>query len=237
MVLVKQTIVKGISMDFKQYDDRIARIMSKMEALKEREFYITCGDWPCVWEAPVPENKVASFEKKKGIRLPEDYRRFITTVAGSGSQPFYGLEMYNDNEYDVEQPFPYTLDNPVYFLYMTEEEMDAFYDEDVKIAADNGLLTLCTEGCGMDSVLVVNSEDPATYGTVWYLDLANDVGIIPMYDPKTKKPFHFLDWLEYWVDRTAELDNDKYFGFSETVKLPEMPDNPDIMGRKMGWIK
>ncbi len=115
--------------------------------------------------------------------------------------------------------------------------MDAFYDEDVKFAADNGLLTLCTEGCGMDSVLVVNSEDPATYGTVWYLDLANDVGIIPMYDPKTKKPFHFLDWLEYWVDRTAELDNDKYFGFSETVKLPEMPDNPDIMGRKMGWIK
>ena len=60
MVLVKQTIVKGISMDFKQYDDRIARIMSKMEALKEREFYITCGDWPCVWEAPVPENKVLS---------------------------------------------------------------------------------------------------------------------------------------------------------------------------------
>lgn len=64
-------------MDFKQYDDRIARIMSKMEALKEREFYITCGDWPCVWEAPVPENKVASFEKKKGIRLPEDYRRLL----------------------------------------------------------------------------------------------------------------------------------------------------------------
>ena len=57
--------------------------------------------------------------------------------------------------------------------------MDAFYDEDVKFAADNGLLTLCTEGCGMDSVLVVNSEDPATYGTVWYLDLANEVGIIP----------------------------------------------------------
>ena len=78
--------------------------------------------------------------------------------------------------------------------------MDAFYDEDVKFAADNGLLTLCTEGCGMDSVLVVNSEDPATYGTVWYLDLANEVGIIPMYDPKTKKPFHFLDWLEYWVE-------------------------------------
>ena len=43
MVLVKQTIVKGISMDFKQYDDRIARIMAKMEALKEREFYITCN--------------------------------------------------------------------------------------------------------------------------------------------------------------------------------------------------
>ena len=140
--------------------------------------------------------------------------------------------------FSSRDPFPYTLDHTLYFLYMTEEEMDLFYNEDEDDNTfDHGLLPLCTEGCGMDSVLVVNSEDPDTYGTVWYYDLANDCGIIPMYDQKTGKPFHFLDWLEYWADRTAELDDSEYFGFSETVKLPPMPDNPDIMGRKMGWIK
>lgn len=220
-----------------QYDKRIARIMAKIEEIKDRKFSFSCGEWPPVWKPPVSEEKVAAFEAEKGIRLPGDYRRFITTVAASGSQPFYGLLSFQKRENMAEHPFPYTLDHILYFLYMTEEEMDQFYDEDAPFTADHGLLPLCTEGDGMDSVLVVNSDDPDTYGTVWYFDLANDCGIIPMRDKDTGKPFHFLDWLEYWVDRTAALGSDEYFSFSETVTLPEVPDNPDIMGRKMGWIE
>lgn len=220
-----------------QYDRRIARIMEKIEKIKDRKFSFSCGIWPPVWESPVSEEEVSAFEAEKGIRLPGDYRRFITTIAGSGSQPFYGLLSFRKRENMVEHPFPYTLDHSLYFLYMTEEEMDRFYDDDTPFTADHGLLALCTEGDGMDSVLVVNSEDPDTYGTVWYYDLANDCGIIPMRDKETGKPFYFLDWLEYWVDRTAGLDSDEYFGFAETVSLPEVPDNPDIMGRKMGWIE
>ena len=88
----------------------------------------------------------------------------------------------------------------------------------------------------MDSILVVNSSDPAVYGTVWYFDFANDFGTAPMRDKQTGRPFHFLDWLEYWADRTAGLDDDAYYSFAETIQLPPPPDNPDIMGRKMGWI-
>ena len=126
---------------------------------------------------------------------------------------------------------------PVWEPPLTEQEMDYFWDEDTPFTANQGLLTLCHEGDGMYSVLVVNSEDADTYGTVWYYDLANDFGIVPMYDRETGKPFHFLDWLEYWVDRTMSLDQDGYFGYVETVRLPEPPDRPDIMGRKMGWIE
>ena len=225
-----------------QYDERIARIMAKIEAMKDKTFSITCGQWPPVWDAPFSEEEVTAFETEKGIQLPADYRRFITTVAASGSQPFYGLLSLQKQEGVPEQPFPYTLDHILYFLYMTEEEMDAFYgdedeDEDSPFADDYGLIALCTEGCGMDSVLVVNSKDPDTYGTVWFYDFANDCGMIPMRDKETGKPFHFLDWLEYWADRTAGLKNDEYFSFSETIQLPKAPDNPDIMGRKMGWIE
>ncbi len=42
--------------------------------------------------------------------------------------------------------------------------MDQFYDEDAPFTADNGLVALCTEGDGMDSVLVVNSPDPDIMG-------------------------------------------------------------------------
>ncbi len=45
---------------------------------------------------------------------------------------------------------------------MTEEEMDYFWDEDTPFTANHGLLTLCHEGDGMYSVLVVNSEDADT---------------------------------------------------------------------------
>ena len=83
----------------------------------------------------------------------------------------------------------------------------------------------------MDSVLVVNSQDPDTYGTVWYYDLANDCGILPMVDKNTGKPFHFLDWLEYWADRTAGLESKEYFSFSETIQLPKAPNHSYIMGR------
>lgn len=220
-----------------QYDERIARIMSKIEALRDREPAFSCGKWPPEWKPPISEKEVAAFEAEKGIRLPEDYRRFITTIAAAGSQPFYGLLPLRQEESAAEQPFPYTLKHILYFLYMTEEEMDQFYDDDTPFTADNGLIALCTEGDGMDSVLVVNSQDPDTYGTVWYYDLANDCGIIPMGDKDTGKPFHFLDWLEYWADRTAGLKNNEYFSFSETVLLPGAPDDPNIMGRTMGWIE
>ena len=58
---------------------------------------------------------------------------FITTIAGAGSQPFYGLLPLRQKESTVEQPFPYTPDHILYFLHMTEEEMDQFYDEDTPI--------------------------------------------------------------------------------------------------------
>lgn len=215
------------------YDERIARIMAKIEALKEKEFSITCGDWPPTWEPPFSEEEVAAFETEKGIRLPADYRRFITTVAGAGSQPFYGLLPFRQEEGAPERPFPFTLEHILYFLHMTEEELDALEgddeDDEDGSSLDQGLVALCTEGCGMDSVLVVNSEDPDTYGTVWFFDVANDFGAAPMRDKATGRPFHFLDWLEYWADRTAGLNEDDYFSFSETVQLPEPPDSLDIM--------
>ena len=222
---------------YDQYDARIARIMSKIEKLQGESGYKHRRNWEAVWEPAVTEDEIAVFEAEKNIRLPDDYRRFITSYASAGKQPFGRLYPFRQEKSVVEQPFPYTLDHILYFLYMTEEEMDYFDENNGTKIANHGLLTLCHEGDGMKSVLVVNSKDEDTYGTVRFYDLANDCGIMPMYDQKTGKPFHFLDWLEYWADRTASLTGDEYFSFSETVRLPEPPDNPDIIGRKNGWIK
>lgn len=223
------------------YDARISRIMAKIDGLRERQLQFSCGEWPPVWQPPLSEEQAAEFESRWGISLPGDYRRFITTVAASGSQPFYGLIAPQQEAQELDKPFDRGLDEPVIFLYMTEEELDAFWGEedDEKELTDNGpfgLLGLCTEGCGMDSVLVVNAARPEVHGTVWFMDFANDFGLAPMRDPETGEVFHFLDWLEYWADKTTALADDEYFSYGDTVQMPEPPDNPEIMGRKMGWL-
>ena len=68
---------------------------------------------------------------------------------------------------------------------------------------DRGWIPLCTEGCGMDTILVVTAVDPGTAGTVWYFDVAHDCGVLPMVHPSTGEPLRFLEWLELCLDARA----------------------------------
>ncbi|MDE7281134.1 MAG: SMI1/KNR4 family protein [Ruminiclostridium sp.] len=204
-------------------DSRIARIMEKMKGLSAKNPEYSCGEFPPKWEKPLTEGAVKEFESRNGIILPEDYGRFITTVAAGGTQPFYGLRSIfyksgkkRDVDPDVKTQFHYTLKEPLDLTKLSEEEIDSVFET---LHTDSGFIELCHEGCGMHSVLIVNSKDPETYGTVWYYDLANDVGIFPLIDPKRGKAMSFLDWLEYYVDKTLELDNDKFFSYGELARF------------------
>lgn len=205
-------------------DARIERIWKKMENLPE-ELDFSCGEWPPRWEAPFAEAQVAQWEEKYKVRLPEDYRRFITTKASGGTQPFYGLcslkskemkEMLNNEDFDLSRPFPCTVDKPLLIFAMTDEEQEAYFSEDEdEEEMEKGYIPLCTEGCGMDSILVVSAQDEATYGTVWFYDFANDFGMAPIRNQETGEPFCFLDWLEYWVDFTVSHKPSEYFSYGE----------------------
>lgn len=202
-------------------DERITIIMEKMEKLKEKHPEFSCGEFPPKWDAPLTEAAVAKYEAKHGITLPEDYKRFITTIAGSGTQPFYGLynllEKPSDySEIAVDKKFPYTIEKPLNIQELSEEEYDAIYETE-EINIDAGYVMLCHEGCGMYSILIVNTDDENTYGTVWYYDLANDDGIFPLTNPANNSTMNFLDWLEYYVDQTLELDDSDYFSYAELV--------------------
>lgn len=204
-------------------DARIERIWKKMDNLPE-DLEFSCGEWPPKWDKPLSEERVAKWEEKHQVRLPEDYRRFITTKASSGTQPFYGLCSLLAKDFEeivFRKPFPYTIDKPLAIFAMTEEEQEAYFcdedeDEDEE-EWDSGYIPLCTEGCGMDSILVINAEDEETYGTVWFYDLANDCGIIPIRNKETGEPFCFLDWLEYWVDFTVSHSSSEYFSYGELI--------------------
>lgn len=214
-------------MNYERIDARIKQIWDKMDKLPE-SLEFSCGKWPPKWEAPFSEEQIVGWEEKHHVRLPEDYRRFITTKAAGGTQPFYGLcnllKVDSDKEYStmsVEKPFAFTLDKPLIIFNMTEEEQEEYFNDENEDEDEDelgGYIPLCTEGCGMDSILVINSADSDTYGTVWFYDLANDCGIIPLRHPDTKTPFSFLDWLEYWVDFTISHSPSDYFSYGELTE-------------------
>ncbi len=198
-------------------DKRVADVMTKMKGLSAKDPLYTCGEFPPKWSEPLSEEKARNFEVQNGIKLPEDYRRFITTVAKGGTQPFYGLRSIDelrkhDIRSDVKGKFPFTIKNPLNIDKLSDEEYRNFFDED---QSDLGFIELCHEGCAMFNILIVNTDDEETYGTVWFYDTANDFGIFPLIDPKSGMAMSFIDWLEYYVDRTLELADDDYFSYSE----------------------
>lgn len=113
--------------------------------------------------------------------------------------------MLNDEGMDVSKPFPYTLDKPLLIFAMSEEEEEAYFSEDEDDEEImGGFIPLCTEGCGMDNVLVVSAQDEAAYGTVWFYDLTNDFGIAPIRNRETGKPFSFwTGWNTGWILQSA----------------------------------
>lgn len=197
-------------------DERIQRIVKKMEGFAGKQFTFECGEFPPVWDKPYPVEKVEAFEKEKGIILPLEYKRFITTFAGSGTQPFYGLMPLFDgeDEPDVGKKFLYTIRKPLNVYILSKEEYAHIYI-DRTVNVDQGYVMLTHEGDAMYSILVVNTDGPETYGTVWFYDLADDAGIYPLKNPATDKPMGFLDWFEYYVDKTLAMDEDDYFSYAE----------------------
>jgi len=174
---------------------------------------------------PLPEKRVAEFEREIGVELPADYRSFVTTVGNGGAGPGYGLTPletavgYVRREDERKRPgqrrggssaaqaFP--LGSPV----LGPEELDAYSGPDF-----TGVISLGGYGCGIDPHLVVSGAES---GHVWILDLASDGGVYPfalietghLHDEARGYPstfaemafatrLSFSEWYEDWLEST-----------------------------------
>src|SRR5262249_51309526 len=148
----------------------------------------------------------AAFESANRVRLPEDYRRFVSAVGNGGADPFYGLEPLGTFGRDLSRPFP--------FVTATDSLTPAGLDRPPGLDEGPGVLEVCHQGGAIYAYLVVNGP---TYGTIW--DGREDF---------YPSGLAFGVWYRRWVERALlALDNERLVhrlrvGMSQSDVLAEV---------------
>ncbi|MFJ3960266.1 SMI1/KNR4 family protein [Streptomyces sp. NPDC090036] len=147
---------------------------------------------------PLPEAEVRAFEAEHGIRLPEEYRTFVTTVGDGPAGPGYGLmplitpRAGVDDDWAVDDEWredrrPGRLAAPCPIRTPRPFDVNRRFDEAEGLTL--GTLMLAEEGCGMYSRLILAGP---LAGQVWHLD--QDFGTCVPESPDFRT--WYTDWLE-----------------------------------------
>jgi hypothetical protein len=169
---------------------------------------------------PLPEATVSRFESKYDIRLPADYRRFLTELGNGGAGPYYGLfklgEMDSNFGYarwkendgfvgDLSKSFPLTkpwndlTGEPAYDESNEEEyerQLDEFEGRYWSTENINGAIPVCHLGCASRQWLVITGAEA---GNIWCDDRADLKGLYPLTAPG-KERISFYEWYRVWLD-------------------------------------
>jgi len=178
---------------------------------------------------PIPVSVIEEFETRHGIRLPEDYRYFITEIGNGGAGPYYGSFPFGQVEdgrsweegdlvLNVSQPFPHVeawnlpesfwQQEPNISPETPPEEEDRLWEAWDKVEQEhywnpsimNGAIPICHLGCGLVQWLVVNGEQK---GFIWNDYRADHGGIHPLRND-TGEQMTFSDWYMSWLNDSIQ---------------------------------
>ncbi len=168
---------------------------------------------------PISPEALADFEATLGLRLPEDYRAFLSCLGNGGAGPFYGLaplgrwdteaepitdEALDDDALEAwyERALPtrvadlrrdFVLDGPFYSLELDlAEKIRRHHFPPHGAHRFDGCVLLCDVGCGESCFLVVRGPRA---GEVW-IDQSQAAW------PIRRVSRTFLAWYEHHLDLT-----------------------------------
>ncbi|OLT24928.1 hypothetical protein BJF79_44645 [Actinomadura sp. CNU-125] len=170
-------------------EERLARVTAKLETLRAD------GRLPA-FGPPPREERVAAFEELNGIRLPDGYRRFVTTIGNGGPGPYQGLRALDLGRCDTRLAgeFPYGPgDLPgTWTQEATEWTYWSPYRGSIPLARQHDIEWEYHETAEPESRLVLSGPGR---GRVVLVDASRD-WFPPIYHPAPD----FLAWYEEWLD-------------------------------------
>ena len=192
------------------------------------------NDFEHVWHPPcIDVGELEHMEAYFDLRLPEEYRRYVSEVANGGMGPtYYPLKGVLDAILDGDRrDRPFVLEGPrVVGSTATEIEtnrrhlvLKGLLGEDAPVDVrplptgvytSDGTILVGESGCGLDELLVMNSP---CRGQLWH---DSDSGSV-------LRPEGFLAFVEHWLD--AELARTKVacqaiFEFNDTERVRRVHD-------------
>ena len=216
----------------------VKRILKLLEQAREKDpDFARFGAYSHQYKlaAPAGEEAIRKFEGQQGVRLPEEYRDFLTFIGNGGAGPYYGLYGLKALEDDLSDSRGLrrcrSLEEPVIYPKMSEEEWDRIVNPESrqkgeKVYPYTGVLPIGTQGCTLMTGLMLTGP---YRGQVVYYD--NDFCGPPFF----VREKGFLSWYERWLREVVAGYNDEETGFGlnldgnpgQLMELYEQTENPE----------
>lgn len=185
---------------------RIRRILTKLDKVRHRRLKCFGSDTHRFeLRSPASPADVEAFELERSIRLPADFRAFLTTAGDGGAGPYYGIfplrqladfaASFSDEPTDwlAAEPCPLHPEFPA------PPTPDACLDPHLY----QGTLLIGTRGCSYETLLIVVGEHT---GRIVYVDADGSV-------PYVCRETDFLAWYERWLDELLAGYATDWFGY------------------------
>lgn len=154
-------------------------------------------------------DKIKQFEFDNQIKLPLDYKRFISEIGNGGVGPGLGLKSLQDSIVDfklrerpyisVNKKFPYQEKWNESWIKSFDWENDypdsKIVNEYMNTKHIFGCLQIGHWGHGCTYLLIVNGTE---YGNIWFDKRADYSGLLPIFN-KENKHITFSEWYADWI--------------------------------------
>jgi hypothetical protein len=200
---------------------RIRESLGRLRAADSSEFGADSHRF--LLNKPLTEAVISAFETLHRVRLPEEYRAFLTEVGNGGAGPCYGVFPLGmmDSGFEfapwqeegdfvgvLSKPFPFEtewndlsgmpsddlLERDEAGYWASLDEFDKYYWGNSFM---NGAIPICHEGCALRIWLVVTGPQA---GCLWHDGRADRAGLAPLRLDNGNEAT-FASWYEGWLDK------------------------------------